>query len=62
MDAGLLKRIYLDDFDLSVDYHLTFQKNKLFSGATRAFLELLPELRLFNHVDNWLEWSKNSAG
>lgn len=61
MDAGLLKRIYLDDFELSVDYHLTFQKKKQFSGATKAFLELLPELRLFNHVDNLLEWSKGPA-
>ncbi len=42
LDSGLLKRVYFDDCDLSVDYHLSFLKKKTFSMATVAFFELLP--------------------
>jgi DNA-binding transcriptional LysR family regulator len=61
IDAGLLRRIYLDDFDISVDYHLTFKKNKIFSRAAEAFLELLLELRLLNHVNNLQDWKMGTS-
>ncbi|MBW2178310.1 MAG: LysR family transcriptional regulator, partial [Deltaproteobacteria bacterium] len=31
IDAGLLKRVYLDEFDISVDYYLSFHKKRTFS-------------------------------
>ena len=54
LDSGLLKRVYLNDFDLSVDYHLSFLKKKSFSRATVAFLELLPELQMLYQADDLL--------
>jgi DNA-binding transcriptional LysR family regulator len=61
LDSGLLKRVYLDDFDLSVDYHLSFLKKKSFSRATVAFFELLPELQLLNQSDDLLTRARDAG-
>jgi DNA-binding transcriptional LysR family regulator len=61
LDSGLLKRVYLDDFDLSVDYHLSFLKKKSFSRATVAFFELLPELQLLNQSDDLLARARDTG-
>ena len=61
IDSGLLKRIYLDDFDLSVDYHLSFLKKKAFSRATVAFFELLPELQLLNQAGDLLTRARDAG-
>jgi DNA-binding transcriptional LysR family regulator len=61
IDSGLLKRIYLDDFDLLVDYHLSFLKKKAFSRATVAFLELLPELQMLNQADDLLTRARDAG-
>ena len=61
LDSGLLKRIYLDDFGLSVDYHLSFLKKKSFSRATIAFLELLPELQMLNQADDLLARARDAG-
>jgi DNA-binding transcriptional LysR family regulator len=61
LDSGLLKRIYIDEFDLSVDYHLSFLKKKTFSRATVAFFELLPDLQLLNQSDDLLARARDAG-
>jgi len=52
LHVGLLKRINLDEFDLSFDYYLFYKKGKVFSKAIKAFLEILIKFRLLSHSDN----------
>lgn len=49
IDAGLLKRINVRGFDLTVDYGLFYPKNKFFSRAVEAFLETICHLGIFSH-------------
>lgn len=55
IDSGEMKRLYMENFELSVEYHLSFLKKKSFSRATTAFLELLPELQMLNQAGDLLE-------
>lgn len=52
LHVGLLKRINLDEFDLSFDYYLFYKKGKVFSKAIEAFLEILINFRLLSHSGN----------
>lgn len=49
IDAGLLKRLPVRGFDLTVDYGLFFPRNKRFSRAAEAFLETIHQLGIFSH-------------
>jgi DNA-binding transcriptional LysR family regulator len=52
IDAGLLKRIDVEGFALTVDYGLFYPKGRLFSGAAEAFLATLCGLGIFSHEEN----------
>jgi DNA-binding transcriptional LysR family regulator len=49
LHVGLLKRINLNDFDLSFNYYLFYRKGKIFSKAIEAFIEILIKTRLLSH-------------
>lgn len=51
IEAGLLKRLNVEGFDLTVDYGLFHPKERLFSRAAEAFLETLCEVKVFSHGD-----------
>lgn len=50
--AGLLKRLNVEGFSLTVDYGLFYPKGRLFSGAAEAFLTTLCSLGIFSHGGN----------
>jgi len=52
IDTGLLKRIYLEGFDLSVDFDLFYLDRTFLSKAAKAFLWMLSSTRLFSHAVN----------
>ena len=52
IDAGLLKRLDVEGFALTVDYGLFYPKGRLFSGAAEAFLATLCGLGIFSHGEN----------
>jgi DNA-binding transcriptional LysR family regulator len=52
IDAGLLKRLDVEGFALTVDYGLFYPKSRLFSGAAEAFLATLCGLGIFSHGEN----------
>lgn len=52
IDAGLLKRLDVEGFALTVDYGLFYPKGRLFSGAAEAFLATLCGLGIFSHGKN----------
>jgi DNA-binding transcriptional LysR family regulator len=52
IEAGLLKWLDVEKFDLTVDYGLFYPKDKLFSRAAEAFLETLCNIRIFSHGEN----------
>ena len=52
IEAGLLKRLRVTDFDLTVDYGLFYPKGRPFSRAADAFLEVLCGLGIFSHGAN----------
>jgi DNA-binding transcriptional LysR family regulator len=52
IEAGLLKRLQVEEFDLSVDYHLFYFKGKVLSRAAEAFLETLCDLKVFSNGEN----------
>ena len=52
IEAGLLRRLDVKGFDLSVDYGLFYPKGRLFSRAAEAFLRTLRNLTLFSHGAN----------
>jgi DNA-binding transcriptional LysR family regulator len=52
IDAGLLKRLDVEGFALTVDYGLFYPKGRLFSGAAEAFLATLCNLGIFSHGEN----------
>jgi len=47
--AGLLKRLNVTGFDLTVDYGLFFPKGRILSRTAAAFLETLCHLGIFSH-------------
>jgi len=51
LHVGLLKRINLNGFDLSFDYYLFYKKEKIFSKAAEAFLEMMAGFRLLSHPE-----------
>lgn len=51
IEAGLLKRLDVADFDLTVDYGLFYPEGRPFSRAA-AFLEVLCGLGIFSHGAN----------
>jgi DNA-binding transcriptional LysR family regulator len=52
IEAGLLKRLKVMGFDLTVDYGLYYPKGRPFSRAAEAFLEVLRGLGIFSHSAN----------
>ncbi|MBU4582258.1 MAG: LysR family transcriptional regulator [Proteobacteria bacterium] len=52
IEAGLLKRLDVDGFALTVDYGLFYPKSRFFSGAAEAFLATLCGLGIFSHGEN----------
>ncbi|MFH1017156.1 MAG: LysR family transcriptional regulator [Pseudomonadota bacterium] len=52
IEAGLLKRLDVEGFALTVDYGLFYPKGRFFSGAAEAFLETLYGLGIFSHGEN----------
>ncbi|MBM4315129.1 MAG: LysR family transcriptional regulator [Deltaproteobacteria bacterium] len=52
IESGLLKRLKIADFRLSVDYGLFYSKDRRFSRAAEAFLEVLCGLGIFSHGAN----------
>jgi DNA-binding transcriptional LysR family regulator len=52
IEAGLLKRLRIVDFNLTVDYGLYYPKGRRFSRAAEAFLEVLGGLGIFSHCKN----------
>lgn len=52
IDAGLLKRLDVKGFSVTVDYGLFYPKSRLFSGAAEAFLATLCGLGIFSHEEN----------
>jgi DNA-binding transcriptional LysR family regulator len=52
IETGLLTRLDVEGFDLSVDYGLFYPKGRLFSRAAEAFLGTLHDQRLFSHGAN----------
>jgi DNA-binding transcriptional LysR family regulator len=52
IDAGLLKRLDVEGFALTVDYDLFYPKGRLLSGAAEAFLATLCGLEIFSHGEN----------
>jgi DNA-binding transcriptional LysR family regulator len=49
---GLLRPIHLNDFSLWFEYYLLFLKGKIFSKASRAFIEMLANFKLLSQADN----------
>ena len=49
---GLLRPIYLKDFSLWFEYYLLFLKGKIFSKASRAFIEMLANFKLLSQAEN----------
>jgi DNA-binding transcriptional LysR family regulator len=49
---GLLRPIYLADFSLWFEYYLLFLKGKIFSKASRAFIEMLAGFKLLSQAEN----------
>ena len=47
IETGLLRRLDVERFDLSVDYGLFYPKGRLFSRPAEAFLRALHNLTLF---------------
>ena len=52
IEAGLLRRLKVTDFDLTVDYGLYYPKGRPFSRTAEAFLEVLCSLGIFSHGAN----------
>jgi DNA-binding transcriptional LysR family regulator len=52
IEAGLLKRLDVEKFALTVDYGLFYPKGRLFSRAAEAFLETIRNLGIFSHGEN----------
>jgi DNA-binding transcriptional LysR family regulator len=52
IEAGLLSRLDVAGFDLSVDYGLFYPKGRLFSRAAEAFIDALRDLTVFSHGAN----------
>ena len=52
IEAGLLSRLDVAGFDLSVDYGLFYPKGRLFSRAAEAFVDNLRDLTVFSHGTN----------
>jgi DNA-binding transcriptional LysR family regulator len=52
IDAGLLKRLDVEGFALTVDYGLFYPKGRLFSSAAEAFLTTLCSLGIFSDGKN----------
>lgn len=52
IEAGLLKRLKVADFHLTVDYGLFYPQGRPFSRAAEAFLEILCGLGIFSHGAN----------
>jgi DNA-binding transcriptional LysR family regulator len=52
IESGLLKRLTVTDFDLTVDYGLYYPKGRPFSRAAEAFLEVICALGIFSHGAN----------
>jgi DNA-binding transcriptional LysR family regulator len=52
IEAGLLKRLNVAKFDLSVDYGLFYLEGRPFSRAVEAFLEVICGVGIFSHGAN----------
>jgi DNA-binding transcriptional LysR family regulator len=52
IEAGLLKFLDVEEFDLTVDYGLFYPKGKIFRRAAEAFIETLCNIGIFSHSNN----------
>ena len=52
IETGLLKRLDVEEFDLTVDYGLFYPKGRIFSRAAEAFLETLCTIGIFSDGEN----------
>ncbi len=54
IEAGLLQRINVREFNVTVDYGLFYRKGSPISRVAESFLETLRGLRIFSHGENLL--------
>ncbi|MHB8909148.1 MAG: LysR family transcriptional regulator [Syntrophales bacterium] len=52
IEAGLLKPLNVQGFNVTVDYGLFFREGRQFSRVAESFLETLRGLRIFSHGEN----------
>ena len=52
IEAGLLKRLNVRDFTVTVDYGLFYREGRIFSRVAESFLETLRGLKIFSHGEN----------
>ena len=62
IEAGLLKRLTVEGFDITVDYGLICPKGRLLSRAATAFLETLCSLKIFSNGENLRSCLEKSQG
>jgi DNA-binding transcriptional LysR family regulator len=52
IEAGLLKRLNVREFTVTVDYGLFYREGRIFSRVAESFLETLRGLTIFSHGEN----------
>lgn len=52
IEAGLLQRLNVREFTVTVDYGLFYREGRTFSRVVESFLETLQGLRIFSHGEN----------
>jgi DNA-binding transcriptional LysR family regulator len=52
IEAGLLKRLNVRKFTVTVDYGLFYREGRIFSRVVESFLETLRGLTIFSHGEN----------
>jgi DNA-binding transcriptional LysR family regulator len=52
IEAGLLQRLPIKEFDVTVEYGLLYPKGRIFSRAAGAFLTTLCDSGIFSHGEN----------
>jgi DNA-binding transcriptional LysR family regulator len=52
IEAGLLMRLEVEEFDLTVDYALFYRRGRIFNRVAESFLESLCGLGIFSHGEN----------
>ena len=55
IEAGLLKSLHCPEMDMFIDIYVVYMKNKIFSRAVKAFLEILSGSRIFSNAQDLME-------